>query len=249
MRILFALVISLSTIASIGQSHSELILNSSDSVAFFLAIDGVSVSDSAQIKFEIVTRTGEVLLDIVLSDSTGKDLSTSITMAENIRTAYEITDLRTGLALLQVSRELIEFEATLPDDPTNFETDSSLYGYDSAVYIMNSNVALASKSLTIALVPATDVSEYNELCTTLSEGYFEKEKSKQALEFVVNYKHTVINLVHILELLGYEDNRLIVAKRAFSKLVDPENFLITLDYFHLERSKKELEHFFNDQAK
>ena len=83
----------------------------------------------------------------------------------------------------------------------------------------------------------------------MCDSHFEKEKTKQALEFVDNNEHTVSNLVHILELLGYEDNRLIVAKRAYPKLMDGKNILIALDYFQLERSKKELKIFFNEKTK
>lgn len=245
-RFLLTVIISLIGLISCGQSQAELILSSADSLTFFLAIDGVAVPDSAKAKFKVVTQARDVLIEIVLSDSSGRDLSTNITMENNIRTAYEITELRTGLALLQVSREMINFVSTETDPALYPESDSSMYGIDSALYIQNLDVSAASSTLTISQLSSVELTEYNALCVELYAGYFEKEKTKQALEFVENYKHSVPDLVHILEFLSYEDNRLIVAKRAFPKLVDPQNFLVALDYFHLERSKVDLEKFFND---
>lgn len=247
-RFFAALILSLVGLTSLSQSRSELVLTSPDSISFFLAVDGTAVPDSAQVEFEIAAEPGDVLIDIITTDSIARDLSTSLTLEDNIRATYEITALRSGLTLLQVSRELIEFVPTGTEDEMYGDNDSSMYGYDSAVFIHNTNVADVALDMSAQQMDATAQNEYNRLCQSLYIGFFEKDKTKDALAFVDAHQLTVPNLTHILEMLEYEDNRLLVAKRSFSQLLDPENFLLTLDYFHLERSKKELETFFHDQG-
>jgi len=248
-RFFLLLTISMISLSFFGQSRSELAFSSPDSVAFFLAIDGVAVPDSAQYEFEIATHAGEVLVDILLADSTARDLSTSITIEDGFRTAYEITQFGSNLTLLKVSREILDGQIDLSVDEASLINDSSIFEHDSSAFRMNPSVIETSRSLSTIQIVATNLSKYNELCINLYNSHFEKEKTKQALEFVDNNEHTVSNLVHILELLGYEDNRLIVAKRAYPKLMDGKNFLIALDYFQLERSKKELKIFFNEKTK
>ena len=240
-RFFLLLNIFVISLSFFGQSRSELAFISPDSLAFFLAIDGVAVSDSAQYEFEIANLDGEVLVDILIENSNARKLNTAITMEDGFRTAYEITQLGSNLTLLKVSREIL-------NDPIDLNVDeASVFGYDSTAFAINPSVKKTSDSLSTIQIDAKNLSKYNELCINLYDSHFEKEKTKQALEFVDNTRHTVSNLVQILELLGYEDNRLIVAKRAYPKLMDSENFLIILNYFQLERSKKELKDFFNEK--
>lgn len=205
----------LGLISAYGQK-SRLIVQSSDTLTFLMVVNGKQVNDSAKSKVSRVSDPGEVLIDLILNDSTKSHVSTSVYLSEQKEITYELRKLRGKYKLLPFS----EIEWKSPEMIAS--GDSTITAVDSLsadnMAIDSANVYRGRKGCE---VQASD-RKVRDLVEEMNEAFFESQKKELAIHFVRNKCVNTDQLSRILKKISYEDVRLEILKNA--NIYDIDNF-------------------------
>ncbi len=87
---------------------------------------------------------------------------------------------------------------------------------------------------------AVDEQTFGDFMYALSNQDYENDKEEMALDFVRNNYLNSNQVYAILQQFDFENNRLYVAKTAFSNVIDKQNFYEVFDEFTFDNSKYQL---------
>lgn len=91
--------------------------------------------------------------------------------------------------------------------------------------------------------PAMSSSGYNALISSIGKKSFGDDKLTLAKQAISSNCMSVVQVKGVMNVLGWEDNRIDFAKYAHSRCVDPQNYFQVNDAFEFESSIEELDEY------
>lgn len=86
-------------------------------------------------------------------------------------------------------------------------------------------------------------SEFSRVLQSIDKEWLEGNKLKSATQVVRNNQLTSAQVKQLVQLFGFENNKLELAKQAYANTVDKRNYDIIFDVFSFSTSRTELERF------
>jgi len=90
--------------------------------------------------------------------------------------------------------------------------------------------------------------EFNELLDRIDRMYFDDEKVSLMERKLDQFWFTSFQISQMMRTLNFEDNKLEIAKYAYTRTVDPEHYDVVFDELNFNSSKKELDYYINESA-
>jgi len=216
--------------------QSKLVVQSKDTLSFFLMIGGKQVNDSAQQSVSKVIEADNVLIDLILNDSVKTHISTSLYLEENSEVTYQINKMRGEYRLLPFSE--VEWAPAGQVSPETGDTTSLPDSLSTAGDSTEVDSTMMYRGKKGCSLPAPSV-EVREVLSAMGETFFERQKQEIAIEFVQNNCVRISALRSILEKISYEDKRLEVLSR--SNIYDLDNFDSLRNLFLLDSMKSQFD--------
>src|SRR4030095_9599458 len=85
--------------------------------------------------------------------------------------------------------------------------------------------------------------EFHNVLQAIQKEWLESNKFKSASQIIKNNSFTTAQVEQILLLFSFENNKLELAKQAYSHTVDKKNYTRLFDLFSYSSSKRELERY------
>ena len=82
--------------------------------------------------------------------------------------------------------------------------------------------------------------EFNRVLGSIGKEWFETNKEKSAIQIIHTNYFTACQVKQMLQLFSFDNNKLDLAKQAYSKTVDQKNYFMINDVFSFNSSKDEL---------
>jgi hypothetical protein len=91
--------------------------------------------------------------------------------------------------------------------------------------------------------PVMIATSYNSLISSIDKKSFGDDKLTLAKQAISSNCMSVVQIKGVMNVLGWEDNRLDFAKHAYSRCVDPQNYFQVNDAFDFDSSTEELDEY------
>ncbi|MES1215054.1 MAG: DUF4476 domain-containing protein [Bacteroidota bacterium] len=88
--------------------------------------------------------------------------------------------------------------------------------------------------------------EFNQVMSSMQKEWFENNKMKSASFIITGNFFTADQVKEMMSLFSFEDNKLEIAKQAYSKTLDKQNYRCVSDALSFSSSKNELARFIRD---
>jgi hypothetical protein len=171
---------------------------STESIPFYLEVDGTILADSALISYDFAAQNASLSIEIAQLDSTGLTLSSTIEPEENMLTVYDLRRVKGSLILLESSRTSLL--------PTNLATDELINVTD---------------SLADSLAPVQKIDPgFQNMLTKLGNEFFESEKQKLVIEYIKGHQISTSQLSVFLSYFEFEDRKLTIISSARPQVSD-----------------------------
>jgi hypothetical protein len=206
------LFLTLQTLLMSSQ-QSVLVIESPDSIAFILSIDGRLVSDSATYSTSTNVFAGSLLLDFRTSESQPRDLSTSIEIAPAQKNIQHLTAVGDRITLIPFATSPIQID---PKEPLE---ESNMVAVDSITHVVDSFHVDHG-----GCFPPVKTAQFEALLSTLSTEPFESGRQKILLKQTSHLCLRTEQVIELLDLFEMEDRKLALVPDLYSCTYNQDSF-------------------------
>ncbi len=171
---------------------------STESIPFYLQVDGKILADSALISYEFTSQNSSISIEIAQLDSTGLTLSSTIEPEEEMLTVYDLRRVKGSLVLLESSRTSLSPSIIAEEELIN-----------------------VTDSLVDSIPPIQKVDPgFQDLINNLGKEFFESEKQKAVTAYIKGHQITTAQLGVLLTYFEFEDRKLAIISSARTQVAD-----------------------------
>ncbi len=171
---------------------------STESIPFYLQVDGKILADSALISYEFTSQNSSISIEIAQLDSTGLTLSSTIEPEEEMLTVYDLRRVKGSLVLLESSRTSLSPSIIAEEELIN-----------------------VTDSLVDSIPPIQKVDPgFQNLLNKLGKEFFESEKQKAVTAYIKGHQITTAQLGVLLTYFEFEDRKLAIISSARTQVAD-----------------------------
>lgn len=230
-----------------------------DSAKFFVILDGKKLNEVAQSHVKLVElNSGRKRLKIIFEDQTSEEFSTSVSLpkgksisyrlkpydAEATNKAYKLTMMSEVSLSGYASTTTTDVEVNYGQAGDNVATlTSGLSSMDSAVTDGVDSAAIAGYTGIVGCAGPLGGGSFTTIENAVKSKMFESDKLDAAKAMVKDQCMMVKQVKALVEMFEFEDNKLDLAKYAYTYTYDVENYSQLLSAFYFSSSKDDLKTF------